>query len=42
MDKREIYGELVKVYAENDVDLFRQLNNEFDLGLTSIEQIELI
>ena len=42
MGKREIYGELVKVYAENDVDLFRQLNNEFDLGLTSIEQIELI
>ena len=42
MDKREIYGELVKAYDENDVDLFRQLNNKFDLGLTSIEQVELI
>ena len=42
MIEREIYDELVDAYYNNDVDLFNEINNNYDLGLTSIDQIKLI
>ena len=42
MNENEIYDELAKVYMENDVELFEELNNKYSLGLTSIDQIALI
>ena len=42
MNENKIYDKLVKAYRENDVELFNKLNNQYNLGLTSIDQIALV
>lgn len=42
MNKRKIFEKLVKAYRENDVELFDELNNEYSLGIPSIDQVELV
>ena len=40
MNRKKIFNELVKAYENNDVESFEKINEENDLGLTSIDQIE--
>lgn len=42
MNREIIYGELLKAYENNDVKSFNRLNEQYNLGLTSIDQVELI
>lgn len=42
MNEKKMFDELVKAYRENDVELFNELNNQYELGLTSIDQIEYV
>lgn len=42
MDEKGIYDELVKAYNENDIKLFDEINNQYGLGLISIDQVELV
>ena len=37
-----VFRELLKAYNENDVEYFEEINSEFGLGLTSIDQVELV
>ena len=42
MDNRIIFKKLLDAYENNDVEAFEELNNGYNLGLTSIDQIELL
>lgn len=42
MDQSVIYDELLKAYESNDVKAFEDINDKYHLGLTSIDQVELI
>ncbi len=42
MDRKIVYNELLKAYNSNDEEFFNELNDKYQLGLMSIDQIELI